>query len=152
LLDLPTPRSGRATRGQSRPLPLLLRGFKGGQGFEKPLFPPQKRPNAQSTACPPSIEKSNKTKPLATFSILSPAQFFLVDFLLECGDESPLSKAVPWHRTPKNSVFRGGCPPLKLRGEGGKEPSRCEAPWWKGRSSSLRRIRATGMMNFSDRH
>jgi len=43
----------------------------------------------------------------------------LVDFLLECGDESPLSKAVPWHRIPKNGVFRGRCPPLNWERKGG---------------------------------
>ena len=35
---------------------------------------------------------------------------------MECGDKSPLSKAVPRHRTPKNGVFRGRCPPLKPSG------------------------------------
>ncbi len=38
---------------------------------------------------------------------------------MECGDKSPLSKAVPRHCTPKNGVFKGGCPPLKLT-KGGK--------------------------------
>ena len=32
---------------------------------------------------------------------------------MECGDKSPLAKAVPRHRTPKDGVFRGRCPPLK---------------------------------------
>ncbi len=31
---------------------------------------------------------------------------------MECNDKSPPSKAVPRHRTPKNGVFRGWCPPL----------------------------------------
>ncbi len=39
---------------------------------------------------------------------------------MECGDKSPLSKAVPRHRTPKNGVFRGRCPPLNPLGEGRK--------------------------------
>ncbi len=33
---------------------------------------------------------------------------------MEYDDKSPLSKAVPRHRTPKNGVFRGWCPPLNL--------------------------------------
>ncbi len=37
---------------------------------------------------------------------------------MECGDKSPLSKAVPRHRTPKNGVFRGRCPSLNPDGGG----------------------------------
>ena len=38
---------------------------------------------------------------------------------MECGDKSPLSKAVPRHRTLKNGVFGGRCPPLSQGREGG---------------------------------
>ncbi len=37
---------------------------------------------------------------------------------MECGDKSPLSKAVLRHRTSKNGVFRGWCPPLNPDSEG----------------------------------
>ena len=49
---------------------------------------------------------------------------------MECGDKSPLSKAVPRHRTPKDGVFRGGSGRLSEgeaspdRGKGKSKPQR----------------------------
>ncbi len=42
---------------------------------------------------------------------------------MECGDKSPLSKAVPRHRIPKNGVFMGWCPPLNTVWEMASPPT-----------------------------
>ena len=49
---------------------------------------------------------------------------------MECGDKSSLSKAVPRHRTPKDGVFRGLCPPLNLPMGEERGLSRREARLW----------------------
>ena len=66
--------------------------------------------------------------------------------------EMALSLDLPNPRPGRATRGQGRPLPLLLRGEGGKEPSRGEAPWGKGRSGSSWRIRAAGMMNFSDRY
>ena len=46
---------------------------------------------------------------------------------MEYDDKSPLSKAVPRHRIPKNGVFRGRCPPLKGEERGARSGGKVRA-------------------------